>query len=195
MNANQAAAAGNARLQQIRNVSRAAKWLVLLFLAFMIGFMVLMTSQPLFALLRANGQKSQTHSFSDGFAVWRALVLFGYQLVLCAWYWKLSRLFNCYEQGKIFAAETISCIKVLGALFVLGGSLMAVWRSLPVPPTLPPPGGVTVVMSHKYAMGFFKFDFGTGIDFGLLLAGALIILIAWIMDEGRKIKEEQELTV
>jgi hypothetical protein len=44
-------------------------------------------------------------------------------------------------------------------------------------------------------MGFFTFDFGTGIDFGPLLAGAVIILIAWIMDEGRKIQEEQELTV
>jgi hypothetical protein len=44
-------------------------------------------------------------------------------------------------------------------------------------------------------MGFFSFDFGTGIDFGLFLAGVVIVLIAWIMDEGRKIQEEQELTV
>jgi hypothetical protein len=28
-----------------------------------------------------------------------------------------------------------------------------------------------------------------------LAAGLLIVLIAWIMDEGRKIQEEQELTV
>ena len=33
------------------------------------------------------------------------------------------------------------------------------------------------------------------INFGLLLAGIIIILVAWIMDEGRKIQEEQELTV
>jgi hypothetical protein len=44
-------------------------------------------------------------------------------------------------------------------------------------------------------MGFFSFDFGTGVDFGLLLAGIVIVLVAWIMDEGRKIQEEQELTV
>jgi hypothetical protein len=44
-------------------------------------------------------------------------------------------------------------------------------------------------------MGFFSFDFGTGINFGLLFAGIVIVLIAWIMDEGRKIQEEQELTV
>ena len=39
------------------------------------------------------------------------------------------------------------------------------------------------------------FDFGTGINFGQLLIGSAIFLIAWIMDEGRKIQEEQELTV
>ena len=44
-------------------------------------------------------------------------------------------------------------------------------------------------------IGFFSFDFGTGIDFGTLFVGASVILAAWIMDEGRKIQEEQELTV
>jgi hypothetical protein len=46
-----------------------------------------------------------------------------------------------------------------------------------------------------YRMEFFSFAFGWGIDFGPLLIGAIIVLIAWIMDEGRKIQEEQELTV
>jgi hypothetical protein len=32
-------------------------------------------------------------------------------------------------------------------------------------------------------------------DFAKLAVGLLIILVAWIMDEGRKIQEEQELTV
>ncbi|MEI9863261.1 MAG: DUF2975 domain-containing protein [Limisphaerales bacterium] len=36
---------------------------------------------------------------------------------------------------------------------------------------------------------------GVEITFGQLVLGLLIILIAWIMDEGRKIQEEQELTV
>ena len=42
--------------------------------------------------------------------------------------------------------------------------------------------------------GFFNFSIGR-IDFGLLLSGIIIFIIAWIMDEGRKIQEEQELTV
>ena len=57
------------------------------------------------------------------------------------------------------------------------------------------PLGIGHVTTRAYRMGFFTFNFGTAIDFGPLLAGAVIILIAWIMDEGRKIQEEQALTV
>jgi hypothetical protein len=60
---------------------------------------------------------------------------------------------------------------------------------------LPPGVIVTHTTLHTIRMGFFSFDFGTGIDFGVLMAGAIIVLVAWIMDEGRKIQEEQELTV
>ena len=47
---------------------------------------------------------------------------------------------------------------------------------------------------ESFRMSFFSFLIGP-INFGLLLAGTIIIFIAWIMDEGRKIQEEQELTV
>jgi hypothetical protein len=46
---------------------------------------------------------------------------------------------------------------------------------------------------HAY-MGIFPFPI-LDINFGLLLAGVIIVIIAWIMDEGRKIQEEQDLTV
>jgi hypothetical protein len=52
-----------------------------------------------------------------------------------------------------------------------------------------------VVSRSVLHIGFFAFDFGLGVDFGMPLGAAIIILIAWIMDEGRKIQEEQELTV
>lgn len=60
-------------------------------------------------------------------------------------------------------------------------------------PSLPP--GARVVEIHTYSFGFLEFNFGTGIDFGLLLVGASVVVAAWVMDEGRKIQEEQELTV
>jgi hypothetical protein len=63
------------------------------------------------------------------------------------------------------------------------------------PPSVLPLGVKVVVTSVKtHSLGFFSFNIG-GINFGMLLAGIIIVLIAWIMDEGRKIQEEQELTV
>jgi hypothetical protein len=70
--------------------------------------------------------------------------------------------------------------------------------SHPVAAKLPTalPSGVKVVTTtvKAHSFGFFSFNIA-GVNFGMLLAGIIIVLIAWIMDEGRKIQEEQELTV
>ena len=128
------------------------------------------------------------------------IILMFFQIILLVWYWKLFRLFSLYEHGLVFSAQTVRCIKTLGILCAVGWVLMTLLQILPHP--LPPspitqtsPPGVAVVVRYSYMMGFFSFDFGTGVNFGLLFAGIVIVLIAWIMDEGRKIQEEQELTV
>jgi hypothetical protein len=196
MNAKINPALSNPKLRQIKAVSRAAKYLALGFLVFTAGFLPLMTSGNVAAPFQHPPAGAADRPAGDFWLhLTRALATWGFQIVLCIWYWKLSRLFRFYERGLIFAAETIRCIKVLGGLFFLGGLFTTIIRSLPKtpPPVLPP--GVTITQTHTFQMGFFRFDFGTGIDFGLLLAGAVIVLIAWIMDEGRKIQEEQELTV
>jgi len=196
MNAKENPTQPNPKLKQIKTVSRAAKYLALGFLIFTAGFTLLMLVQigaPLFRHPIATATAGQPGDFALSLS--RTLALWGFQIVLCVWYWKLSRLFHFYERGLIFAAETIRCIKMLGGLFFLGWLFSTLLHWLP---KLPPPvlySGTTITKSHTYQMGFFRFDFGTGIDFGLLLAGAVIVLIAWIMDEGRKIQEEQELTV
>ena len=117
--------------------------------------------------------------------------------LLCIWYWKLSQLFRQYEHGQIFAAETIRCIKVLGWVFVLGWLMTTAGHFMPPAenPLLSLPPGEYSVVTHNYRADFVSFDFGTGIDFGSLLVGVSVVLAAWITDEGRKIQEEQELTV
>ena len=119
--------------------------------------------------------------------------------LLLFWFWKLAQLFRFYERGQIFAAETIRCIKVLGLICLVGWVVMVSARFMPRPEMMPqnPPVGAksVIVKKQSFNMGFVSFDFGTGIDFGLLFVGASVVLAAWIMDEGRKIQEEQELTV
>jgi len=185
MNANETAPKSiNSRLKRIQLVSRIAKCLCLVFL-------VISTVLALFLLSSA-----QSRSFAPAtVSVWSVLLMAMFQIVLVLWYWKLTRLFQLYERGLIFAAETIRCIKTLGILWVAGWVCTSAMHYLPKPPPAVLPPGVTQTTTGHIRMGFFTFDFGTGIDFGPLLAGTVIILIAWIMDEGRKIQEEQELTV
>ena len=190
MNTNEISPKAGSRLSRIKTVSRIARYICFVFLVFSIGFDVLFSSS---ALIR--------HP-------WPGLLMTLFQIILLFWYWKLSRLFRFYERGMIFAAETIHCIRTLGLLWVIGWMLLTAWHFAPhstpnsqivLPPETTSADGTTHIIGHvttrAYRMGFFTFNFGTAIDFGPLLAGAVIILIAWIMDEGRKIQEEQALTV
>jgi hypothetical protein len=84
----------------------------------------------------------------------------------------LNRLLQFFARGNFFTAANISCIKWLGAL-VIGDWLMVKF--------------LEAVAFRAITIGFS--------DFTKPAIGLSIILIAWIMDEGRKIQEEQELTV
>jgi hypothetical protein len=188
MNAKEISPKANARLKRIRIVSRIAKYACLIFLVYSIWPLIRFWTPSALSLPKDN--------------VEYVLLSMIFQIVLWIWYWKLSRLFNYYERGLIFAAETIRCIKIMGLMCLIGWMINSALHFLPplVPHlqnSLPAPGRLAPIKTSSIylRMGFFSFDFGTGINFGQLLIGAVIFLIAWIMDEGRKIQEEQELTV
>jgi hypothetical protein len=183
MNTDEISPKAGSRLNRIRIVSRIARWVVIGFFLFAVCFSlaVFISSPSLFTF--------------------RSILIFINQIVLCVWYWNVAQLFREYEHGQIFAAETIRYIKRLGLICVAGAALKSTLHFLPKLPLPPPqnplPPGVTITTSgiHSFQIGFFSFDFGTGVDFGLIFSGITIVIIAWIMDEGRKIQEEQELTV
>jgi len=202
MNANEISPKVHARLNRIKVVSRIAKFVMLLVLVSFCWLILIVqlkqTCSALYQLLAdvSTGVPIYVHPVG----ICRDLVQnLAPAIIFALWYWKLVNLFHLYEKGIIFAAKTIRCLKFLGVLCLTGwlfrcvSDLLLKLYPLPSPPPhiLPP---VTIV-THSYRVGFFSFDFGTGIDFGLLLTGVVIVLVAWIMDEGRKIQEEQELTV
>jgi hypothetical protein len=84
----------------------------------------------------------------------------------------LNRLLQYFARGNFFTAANISCIKWLGAL-VMGDWLIAKF--------------LDAIVFRVVTVGFG--------DLTKPAIGLIIILIACIMDEGRKIQEEQELTV
>ena len=80
----------------------------------------------------------------------------------------LLRLFWLYGRGILFSAKNVTCIRFFGWW------LMIDWFI-------------------EYQMRMELRDMGLSTT--PLFVGLLVIFAAWIMDEGRKIQEEQELTV
>jgi hypothetical protein len=89
----------------------------------------------------------------------------------------LHRIFLNIEKGFVFCQDNVRCIRGIGWLLV-AAPLLRVGFELS-----------KVIWSVS----------GTGIDLSNLpndlLKGLFVLFIAWIMDEGREIQEEQELTV
>ena len=88
------------------------------------------------------------------------------------------RLFANLEKGIIFGAENVRCVRNIG------------WWLVAVP---------FLSMSFEVTKFIWAVPTDCTVDlFNLptdLMKGFFVIFIAWIMDEGRKIQEEQELTV
>lgn len=80
----------------------------------------------------------------------------------------MLRLFWLYGKGIFFSAKNVSCLRFLGYY-------------------------VIVEWFIDYQMQGTQHDVSMSIT--PIFVGFFIIFFAWIMDEGRKIQEEQELTV
>ena len=88
--------------------------------------------------------------------------------------WFCHKLFQQYARGNLFTAEVVRNLNQIGRLYgfaiIEKYFLDRLWETQHLQPL-------------------------TGVPILPLFAGCLIFFIAWIMDEGRKIQEEQELTV
>ncbi|ACL06561.1 conserved hypothetical protein [Desulfatibacillum aliphaticivorans] len=120
---------------------------------------------------------------------WSRLLGFAASLpALCVDLYVLNRLrmlFGLYAQGIIFGAGNVRCIRVLGIALLVKQALNPVVQAMTsVALTLPNPPGQRVLQ-----VGF------SDANFTALIIGVMVIVVAWIMDEGRKIQEEQSLTI
>jgi len=92
-------------------------------------------------------------------------------LVFLFWYRTVVRLFGCFERGVLFTAETVRFIQILGGIYFARFFLELIFQFLVLNPVL-----IKSRLSDLFT-GFFTF------------------FIGWLIDEARKIREEQELTV
>ena len=97
----------------------------------------------------------------------------------------LIQLFSLYEEGKIFFMANVVATRRIGWLLVIQQIVNPIYEAVVTPLlTWYNPVGERVISA----------DFSNG-NVGLLLMGAMIILVSWIMAEGCKLREEHDLTV
>jgi hypothetical protein len=96
------------------------------------------------------------------------MIAFVLTITLVAWF--CHKLFQQYARGDLFSKKVVYYLYEIGCLYVL------------------------VAFEKQQLEQYFQF-LAAGYPLLQMFPGLFIIFISWIMDEGRKIQEEQELTV
>lgn len=163
------------RLQRIQKISRLLKFCVLIYLIVPLFFVA--------AHHRNQGEVSHTISvFGDTYVSFRdvpfailvlSVISFGlYFFGVVSFY----RLLGLYEKGIIFSTANVLQMKKVGSSLLGYGIMAAAANIIHI-------GELVIPLA---LMKLFS---------PWILVGGTIYIIAWIMDEGRKIQEEQALTV
>jgi len=180
MNASEITSKNNPRLKRIKIVSRifrvligilAMTWMLLsaLFVLASIKY-ALGSGQPIPGTIQFHISFSPHQIYASPFNVPLPVFLIGAVQLSMGGFGLilLNRLFAFYERGDFFKAENIRCLKFLGLVII----------------------GIWFTQTILELMALQNNIEGSGLVYGIL-----IVFIGSIMDEGRKIQEEQDLTV
>lgn len=97
----------------------------------------------------------------------------------------LMQLFRLYEQGKIFQPSNVHCFRQLSRVLIWWFVAGIVHRSL-----------LTVAMTLHNPPGQRQISLDlSSADLTALMLGSILAVIAWVMEEGRRLQEDQDLTV
>jgi Protein of unknown function (DUF2975) len=97
----------------------------------------------------------------------------------------IRKLFSFYKEGVIFSFEHVSIFKNTAKALLLWVALSIIYESAKsiLFSAGNPPG------SRVVEVGFSSAEITT------LMVGGIVLVIAWVMDEGRILTEEKELTI
>lgn len=97
----------------------------------------------------------------------------------------LRELFGLYAAGEIFSRRNVACYRALGRALLYWAGAAFVNTSL-----------LSLAMSAGMPPGqrFLTISLGSD-ELAALFAGAVALVVSWVMDEGRHIEEEQALTI
>jgi hypothetical protein len=89
--------------------------------------------------------------------------------------WNFFRLFTRLKDGHLFEGQTINYLEQAGKWWIVLGIAQIIYKS--VAAFVFTPNNVNIT------------------DGGAIFSGLLVFFIAWVLREGQKLKEDQELTV
>jgi hypothetical protein len=97
----------------------------------------------------------------------------------------LMRLFELYERGEIFKPSNVHRYKKLSRVLLWWFVAGILCRSL-----------LSVVLTLDRPPGQRMITFGlSSSDLTILLLGLILAVITWVMEEGRRLQEDQDLTI
>lgn len=97
----------------------------------------------------------------------------------------LARLFWLYSQGFVFTQDNVKRIRQAGFLLLIGQLVSPVYQSLlSLVLTMHNSSGQHMVLINVHES-----------DISEIITALMILVVAWVMDEGRKLKDEEALTV
>jgi len=97
----------------------------------------------------------------------------------------VRRLFSYYKEGVIFSLEHVNIFKHIAKALILWVVLSILYNS-----------AKSVLFSIGNPPGHVLLTVGvTSAELTTLIVGVVMFVIAWVMDEGRALAEEQQLTV
>jgi hypothetical protein len=99
--------------------------------------------------------------------------------------YSLIKLFRLYERGEIFSINNVNYIRNIGYALLATEFFEPIFQFLM---------GVVLTMHNPPGQLFFSITLGAT-NLGIILMSLFIILISWIMAEGCKLREEQQLTI
>jgi hypothetical protein len=166
----------DSRLLQIQKISRILKICVLFY--FVVPLIIVAFNLKNIHL--ATGMVSIfNHPYANASDIPRPMYLLSmtgtavYLLGIISFY----RLLCLYEKGVIFSGTNVSEMRKIGS-YLVGYGILALSAN------------IVYVGSFNFPLVLLE-----GVASPWIVAGGAVYIIAWIMDEGRKIQEEQELTV
>jgi len=106
-------------------------------------------------------------------------------IIQIAIYWTLFLLFSQFYRGQIFSSDAVFYIRRLGLWVLLWPVVLFIYPPLLI-------GGLKVIGLLEH--GELSISLGSD-DFAKFIAGAMIMVVGWVMHEATRLKDEQELTI